>query len=640
MENMRKIINNKILEIKNTIIDYDSLNFLNMFTPNVSSLKENDFIDIITCFYMVLLDTSLSDALTEINKVRPFLEDMLDLDYDEILSLVDVFYDLEVKFGERLGSYTYDDYITITSDDEVLTDTKDLLKEYLTKLSKKEINNFLNWMNDDILSDIICFASALRGIKSNLDQAIVEADGLEMPEFFKSKENRRISSGYITEVKGSYLKTMEEELKEDIEKLKIYKDHKNHEIASLKRNMNKKIRDLEYLLQSLNNKTLTLDELLKLNIDEEVLYYALIELVKIKNEEYSNNYQMLENYRKNPVNKLEKIFHEYNYNFNLLTKDEQNVLMSLSDLEKIRENLSFFSTTSLNFLSEKDEVFVKLLITDMEILMQIDSLLFRDKIDSDFVRKYGSLFNDLTTKILVRNVNKLDMQKVNFNTLLEYNDKILLDLNTKLFDCLVAYGVDLKNPNLNHYAFLEDSKLLNLIDEFIEIGLLKQIQSLPNLISSKSKIVIKRNILMQDLAKDYLNERGTLNQVVRSGKDFLLSDDDIDKYTYQNYSIFMNEDMLNVLNNKDSVEILTDIPDDIAFIESFKKNEQVYLIGGNYYSRIKVLRYLKTLIDEGFNDYKEMLFNVLIYNYPRNLDVEEIEELKNINKNIKRKQLI
>ena len=98
--------------------------------------------------------------------------------------------------------------------------------------------------------------------------------------------------------------------------------------------------------------------------------------------------------------------------------------------------------------------------------------------------------------------------------------------------------------------------MLNIIDGFIELGLINQIKLLPNLITPSSEYVIKRIGVMQQIDEAYVNEKNILNQMARSGKDFYISDENLSEYNYQNYSLFMNSDMLNVLNSSDNVETL------------------------------------------------------------------------------------
>lgn len=644
MEKVLEIIDKKQEELRKVEIDEETVKFLNMFSLNISHLCSNEFIDLIICFYMIKYDTTLESAMEEVNKVYLFLEDVKDLDYNSVLELVDTFYDLEVRFGKKLGNRSFDDYIALYENDEVLDDVKTMLRVYLERFSKSEINEFLKWLNNDVLCEIICLAAALKGVEYNLEN-VQESNPLNVFGVLDSlgnlsrEENRRLNKFCGITKKSDYLKIMDKEFASDIEELKRFKEKKTNETTTKKRYVNKQLKNLEQLTNLLKGKKLTVDELLKLTDDEEIIHYSLLEVIKLNNEKYAKKYEELVKGQKNPINVLEKMFNDFNYNFNALTEEEQNILMSLNNEERLAENLRFLSTSSLKFIREHDEVFLNILLLNIEALMQLDSLLLREKINADFILKYGKKFNALTIKTLVKNVNRLDMQRVDFDSILNYNDSILLNLNTNLFDVVTMYGIDFKCPNLKQYEFIENSNLLNVIDSFIEIGLFNQIKNSPNLISESSYYVIKRINIMNKLGIPYINDRNTINQMARSGKDFYIGDDELEEYDYQNYSLFMDNEMLNVLNNSENVEVLDLIPAELSFIEDYKKNDQVYIIGTQCFSRVKVLRCLKTLIDAGFVNYDEILFNSLIYNYPTHLNMDVIEELKNIGKNIQRKQL-
>jgi len=639
MEKVVNLIDKKISDLKQIDFDNDTIEFLSMFNCNITSLCKQNFVDLVMLFYMVKMKLNVATALEDTRKIDPFLEDMTELTYEDILALSDTFYELKEKYDEELGDWTYDDFISLKKHDRTLADTKKLLKDYSKNFSKEKINNFLVWMRNDVFSDILCFAACLKGIEVELEKVNDSVDELNIPGFFNNRLTRKFSDGYLKNVRGSYLKDMDKELHKELEELKKFKNEKIRENISLKRNINKQLKNLEELKILINNKSLTIEKLLKLTGDSELINICLIEIIKMNNVKFLDKHQQLINLEKNPVNVLEKVFNDYGYNFNSLTEEEQNILMSVDNNEKLAENLSFLSTSSLKFINENDNVFINILLLDMESLVKLDSLFLRGKLTNNFILRYGKKFNSFVIKQLIQNISKLDMQKIDFESLLQYNDKILLELDLKLLECISKYDIDFKNSNVKQYEFLVNPKTLNIINKFIELGLLTQIRTLPNLINLNSEYVIKRIGVMDELNISYLNERNTINQMARSGKDFYISDDMLDEYNYQNYSLFMNKDMFNVLNRSYNIDLLGEIPVEISFIEDYKKNEQVYIIGTQSFSRIKVLRMLKTLIEHGFTDYNEMLFNVLIYNYPSYLSMEIIDELKNLNKNIQRKQL-
>ena len=162
MENVLELIDKNILDLKSVEIDQETVQFLNKFPENVSSLCTMDFIDIVTCFYLVNFDTSLIIAKQEVNKVSSFLEDLKMLEYENVLDLIDIFDDLDGKYGKKLGNKDYDDYMFMYEQDDQLEDVKTMLKAYLERYRKSEINEFLKWINNENLCKIMCLASALK----------------------------------------------------------------------------------------------------------------------------------------------------------------------------------------------------------------------------------------------------------------------------------------------------------------------------------------------------------------------------------------------------------------------------------------------------------------------------------------------
>jgi len=660
MITLKELIENRKNYLKNNPIDTTDIDYLNKFNVSVKSLSDCDFYDLITIFYMTK-GNSLEDATNEINSIRDILDEITvqDDDPEYILKIMDMFYEYMDKYDKKINDISVESFLSVRGASKILMLVKTLLKTLKLKYNVEDIDKFLNWMCTDELSDIIALACNLKGVheqlqlvydelgdlidynrvKKELNLSTEEAESLDLYKLLPTRLTRKLQEGFVSNVNGSYLKEMSLEFKEELDELSTYKSKKQSEINSLKKKQNKELRDLDLLEQDLTNGRLTLEKVEKYKLTDEIRYLAIIELIKQRNIKFSETYKRVEEYRKNPTNKLEVLFNDFGRNFNKLTEAEQEFLARTQKLDEISGNLNFIMTSSLKFIEENDEAFVNILTLDIEDLMQIDSLYLRSKISKDFILTLGNSFDSLTIKMLVRNVSKLDAEKVNFQVLEEYDKELLLNLNSKLFDLIVMYGINLSDENLKHFEFLENNKLLNVIDKYIELGLLNQIQSSPNLINNYSEIVLKRIILMEQLGEDYLTEKLTLNQKVRSGKDFYLGDSLLDEYVSLNYQTFMDQDILNILNANDNVEVLDDLPSEISFVENYKKNEQVYLIGGLYFSRLKVLRCLKTLIDYGLTDYKEMLIQCLMFNYPMNLDIENIEMLKNMDENIMRKQL-
>lgn len=661
MLNLIELIKKRREDLKNNPVDTTDIDYLNKFNANVKALSDCDFFDIITIFYMIRENVSLEEAIEEINCFRDILEEVLmqEDDPEFVIKIMDMFYEFMDKYKNKFNETTLSEFSAVRGASKILLLVKTLLKTLKLKYSESDINKFLKWMCTDELSDIIALAANLKGVKEQLnlvydelddliDINVVkeqlnlsdkEAESLDLYNILPTREIKKLQNNFVNGVNNSYLKDMDREFKKELDELSTYKSKKQSEINSLKKKLNRELRDLDLLEQDFLNGRLSLEKIEKYKLRDDIRYLAMIELIKQRNIKFNETYKRVEGYRKNPTNQLEVMFDKFGRNFNKLTDDEQKLLANGYSLDFIKENLNFITTSSLKFLDENDEAFVNILTQEIDDLMQLDSLYVRSKISKGFILSYGKNFNSLTIKMLIHNVSKLDAQKINFSVIDDYNRELLLNLNAKLFDLIVKYGINLNDENLKHFEFLENTKLINIIDKYIELGLLNQIQSSPNLIMNSSEVILKRIVLLEQLGEDYLTDKMTLNQKARSGKDFYLGDSLLDEYVSFNYQTFMDDEVLDILNSNENIELLDSLPEEIDFIENYKKSDQVYMIGGLYFSRLKVLRSLKTLIDYGLTDYKYLLFQALIYNYPKDLSFEIIECLKNIDENIQRKQL-
>ena len=616
-------------------IDTSLRDFMNEYSIEFSKFKNYDFISRVMYIYVGIFNVTIADAKKDIEYFKPFLDYFNELDSEASLGMLsDCVYVIEKLDKEHqvkeLTEEIFMNYYKIYKNNSNFRRVKDFVIDFFKAKFDIDINYILLWLSDiryaeilamnvylnEILSDIKKREEDIKTVKNKKDKVFLENENKNATE--------KIISGYL------------KRFTDIIQEINTTITNSRNEVLKIERNRNKKLQGLKFLENDVENNSLKLNTLLKYDLDEDVLNLALLKLLKNKNEDYKKHYQEYLDLKNNQVGKLEEIFHEFNYNFNLLSLDEQSKL-SKFPIDIIRENLNFITTSSLNFIEEVDEAFITLITLDSNILMQMDSLIKRDKINREFILKNHQLIKQCSD-VLIININKLDYKKVDLLKLIKYNDAILFSLDSQLFDTVNLYDIDMNCENTKYYEFLENSKVLNLIDKYIELGLYNVIRKSPNLINSFSENVLKRIIIMQLLNNNVLNIHGTLNQAVRSGADFYISDADLDDYTKSNFSVFMDSTILDILNANQNVEVIKDIPDEIMFIENYKKSEQIYMIGDKIFSRIKVLRCLNTLIKLGLNNYKELLVQCLIYNYPYDLSYNEILELQSIDKGIMRKK--
>ena len=140
MEKVVNLIDKKISDLKQIDFDNDTIEFLSMFNCNITSLCKQNFVDLVMLFYMVKLNLNVESALDATGKIYPFLEDMEELSYEDVLALSDNFYEIKEKFDDELGNWTYADFMKLKKFDRTLSDTKKLLKEYSSPNDIKNIH--------------------------------------------------------------------------------------------------------------------------------------------------------------------------------------------------------------------------------------------------------------------------------------------------------------------------------------------------------------------------------------------------------------------------------------------------------------------------------------------------------------------
>ena len=624
--------------LEKTVVDTSLVDYLSTYSVSIGELIYYSYEEVVRLLFQAKYDLPIEKTEEKIEEIQQFLDDFDHLEGEEIDTLITIFQAVIEEYADKLKDYSSKSFLSVKTRDEDFRTLQGFIKGLIKSESEEKVDAFLKWLCDDELSNILEFGAIVK-----LTFGYIDRNEIEVPEDLNIVPARVINKRVDQIIKNqntSILKSAQKALDDDLSLLDGYKNKKLAASKQEQRELNKKLRDLDLLEKDYLNNTLNIDSLKKYNISKELYKEALIELLKRKNENYKKVFAENQYYLENPVTKMENIFNSNGYNFNLLSEQAKHLLTQEEIEESIAENLNFFKTSSLSFLEETEPAFIKLLLLDVDVLMQLDSLLIRDKITKDFILKYYKEINALSVKMLCTNINKMDAQKINFKTLNNYNDKLGLDLNSKLFDLICLYGIKLNSENLKHYDFLVNPSLLKIIDQFIELGLTSQIQNLPNLITDSSSEVIKRIIVMQLLDENYLTEHNTLNQTVRKGENFYLGDDIIDQYVRKNYTSYIDPEVDEILSINDNLEILEELPEELKYIEKYKKSDYTYMIKDKYFSRIKVLRYLNTLIASNYTNYDEMLFNCLIYNYPSTLSVEDINDLKNIKEDSLKKQII
>ena len=628
MNNYIACINQELEKLENISIDKTDINFLNKFNLNVNSLIEYDDIDLLTALCMVNNGNTYINTKKVIDECIDFYEDIFLNDPHDIIDMCESFYQTNLRLNNPI--IKLEDFMKLKIKDENYKYTKKILKAYKKVYDNDYMQKVLTSLLNENNLDAIALIANLKEYKKDIKK--YQINSLMGYNIFDEKDiNNKIKKRIVKKINKDIVNNKSKELYEIIKNrlntFSKYRDKLNKNINTKTKERNYKIRDYNLLKNDILSGKLSIEKLKKYKLDDKIYNIGLKALIKLNNKDYEKTYKLLNEYRKKDLSKIELLFHEYDLNLNILNL-KQKELLSNVDIKTIEENLKFIKTSSFSFLKENDNAFIKILLLNKQLLEELNNLLVRNRITKDFILKNENILDSTNVIRLINNIYYLESLKINFEKINTFDDSLLYNLNIKLLELLKRYNINFEK--LVDFSILKNIKLINYLDMFFEMGLNNIIINNPNIINNNSLDIIKRINIMKYLNEDITNEHGTLKLIVTKGIDFYLGDNYLNMFTYFNYSHFMNKEYLDILNNNENIDLLCVIPDEILFIEDYKYRNDLYKIGDKLYSRNKVLRLLNTLINNGYTDYKDMLFNVLIYNYPSNISLEDINSLKSI----------
>ena len=633
MKDILYYIKEEIDKTNSISIDKTDVDYVNKFDINLFKLAYYDKIEILILFYMVKTSKSYNDSKDKIYECLDFYKSFLECEPHAIIDFCEILY--QVKDSLNLDeNIDIDEYNKLKLKNQDYKDLKKLIKDFMNIFDKKSLNIILKQLMDDDLRDSVAFIGNICEIKDELEE--YEGDNLEriIDEKYEEYDDltrndaSKIVNEAVMKVRSFLFNNANKILKEQIDSLIANKNHLNKQYEKKLKEKNYSLRDLNLLVDDIKKGKLSIDVIKKYKISDELYNRVLFYLIDLKNKEYLEVYETLNELKKNDISNLELLFHKYGYNFNLIDYVNQNLLAN-RDLLLIEDNINYIKNSSLSFIEEGDKSFVRLLLLKKDVLENLNSLYNRKRITKEFLLN-SILLDSINIRKTLDIIDKLELLKLDFEKLNKYNPLLITNINRDLLDLLIKYNIGFNTENFTNFELFQNNKLIDLVDMYIENGLINQLIAMPNIINSNGVNIIKRINIMRLIDEPYINKHGTLVQSVYNGKDFYLGDEYLDNYNSLNCDVYMNNDMKELLDNSDNLKIIDVIPDEINFIEEYRDSNLTYKIGDMIFSRNKVLRLLNTLIENNFNNYSEMLFNVLIYNYPNNLSIDNINELKDI----------
>lgn len=458
---------------------------------------------------------------------------------------------------------------------------------------------------------------------------------------FVEKEKSRI----VNETLREFITTADVNIFEDYEQMKKHYDRILKEAKEVVKTTNKKIKKLEELMYKLSY--INPERLIKVDngvyeflFDDKIKYYYLLYSIEHnynlqkkaeeKNIEFSNN----------SLNKLEILFSKYGFNFNEFNEEERESIINETNVFHVENILNSIKYSELSFISEYASEFVKIIIfSKPEVIKFIDHLLKNKIIDKKFIFKnIDILCPTRAFERLYNNINYLSSIGVNIVNIFKDDPGILLLDSEELIartNILSEYNFKLDKEDVYNFDALNDDKMLDLLDNYIELGLKDIILDNPKYLTSNGFDTIKRIMICNLIGVNPINKSNKIVGSVNTGNNFYVAPGKYDNFIIDYKHDYQNHKCVDVLNNNVR-NIISQSTKNRMFVkkldELYMKDELTYVIEGVVISRNRVLRNLDVLIKHLFYsdlDISDMVFQSILYNMINNVEPEVIEKIYN-----------
>ena len=423
---------------------------------------------------------------------------------------------------------------------------------------------------------------------------------------------------------------------------------KNHEFTKLRKKFdsdNKK-RILLYgrtikLLESMSEDVsieIPLDMMNKL--DDEVLIELLKIILNNDRKVYTN--LQIENIKKNHYNEIETKFLQNNIDINKLKEEEKNILISNIKLEVLDRIIVYLNKPEWKWL-KKHPNFVQILLNTNESIFESITYWLNNRIVSmeTIQNNIGILIGDNNVMVSENDViacyNKVRENMLILNKLTElanktYKNSKILFMDTSILKQLVElikkYKLNLKNENVNSYGLdiITDVEKFDDLDKFIELGFTDYIVENVQLLNENSRDIIRRLSIMANTGLNPYSTEDRISSSIVTGKNFFVSNDELSLYSLANIEEYVIDENYDILrkNNRLNISKETLNLDIVKYLDNmYKVSELEYSFDDIIISRIKFLRNLECLINNGLNINEKTIFSALTYK--SNLDLDVIE---------------
>jgi len=387
------------------------------------------------------------------------------------------------------------------------------------------------------------------------------------------------------------------------------------------------------------------ERMLKLCTTPEIKLELLSFINKHNLKFYTKTLEANQQYKNSAFSKLELLFIKYGFKFEKLSISNQDLLIENGNAEKIESILEFLSKNNFGFIKENHKIFIDLLLySSIEVLTNISTLVSSNTITNKFVQENPTILvleseqknisdHSLSYEEFLRKTLFFRENNINLSSVLVLNPNLfhsnLEELQTQL-ELIKKYGLGISNKGLET---LNSPELLDLVDNYIELGLGSYIQNNAQLISDSKRGIIDRIIVSYKLGINIFNENHRIVTKVTNPNKFYLPENQL-KALIINYSTnYINPEYQRVLNNGKRNVISFDYSELLNLLKPYEIDELCYKFGNTLISKNRILRNLEVILkDEELcqKDFTEVLFQSILYKSLITSDDRAIECIYNI----------
>lgn len=658
MEKLIKQIHEEIDKNKNYQIDFE--NELSLFQHFFEEYSRTDMtsicnINLDSLLALILFASNINMSYNELSKKISTINRMIEITDD--LRLVDIYIALIAKFIQdgmldeamryvkRYGSLKYANKL-----DQINGIEQDI--ELFIRLSMQFFSIRYGFFVTDVkinieeIKKVINIFEAV-GSKEPFDQfttiifarkAFFENGDIRFIESAKKKDRNRTWRWLIKQldplVYESLIKSLDQ-ISNHYNKL-ITKKNNEEKIAS------KTVKRNEQLLAFLNkidyNNSITLNEkLLNLCTTPEIKTSLLAFINKHNLKIYKQVLETNQQYKNGSLNQLELLFTKNNFKFTRLSIEAQDVLIANGNLEQISKILEFLSKNNFGFIKETHPIFIDLLLySNIDILNNINNLVNNDIITNEFIQKHPTILiseclkNELSYEKFMEKILFLRNENINIRDVVNSNPETfeysLVEIQIQL-EIIKKYDLNLLDGN---FEILTDSSLLDLVDNYVELGLGDYIKESQQLISTNKRSLIERIIISRKLGISIFNESHHIISKVANANKFYIPEDKLKNFIINYSANYIDLKYKDVLDSSQRNVISNDYSELLEVLKQFENDGLTYKFGNTLISKNRLLRNLEAiLINEKLREeeFVTILFQAIIY---KSLIVSDENEITNI----------